>query len=117
MARKKVSVEHSQQIRCLYQVCRVSGRKLLKMFSQCCEAAICNHVRPTGEENMFDKRKLNKGKLPKVTIHDKRRILRTVPNLRRTLDSFTSRSVKVESGMMHVCNITTRNILHKGGCK
>ena len=117
MARKKGLVEHSQQIRCLYQVCGVSGRKLLQMFPQYCKAAIYNHVRPIGDENMFDKRKLNKEKLPKVTIHDKRRILRTVPNLRRTVDSFTSKHVQVESGMMHVCNITTRNILHKGGCK
>ena len=51
------------------------------MFPQYCKAAVYNHVRPIGDENMFDKRKLNKEKLPKVTIHDKRRILRTVPNL------------------------------------
>ena len=118
MARNKVSVEHSQQIRCLYQVCGVSGKKLLQMFPQYCKAAIYNHAkRPIGDENEFDKRKLNKGRPPKVTIHDKRRILRTVPNLRRTVGSFTSNRVQVESGMMHVCNRTVRNILHKGGYK
>ena len=58
MARNKVSVEHSQQIRCLYQVCGVSVKKHLQMFPQYCEAAIYNHAkRPTGDENEFDKRK------------------------------------------------------------
>ena len=45
MARNKVSVEHSQQIRCLYQVCGVSGKKLLQMFPQYCKAAIYNHAK------------------------------------------------------------------------
>ena len=82
MAKTKVSVEHSRQIRCLYRVCGVSGKKLLQMFSHYCKTAIYNHAkRPIGEENEFDKRKLNKGRPPKVTIHDKRRILRTIPNL------------------------------------
>ena len=46
-----------------------------------------------------------------------RRILRTVPSLRRTVGSFTSKRVQVKSGMMHVCNKTIRNILNKGGYK
>ena len=60
------------------------------MFPQYCKAAIHNHAkRPTGDENLFDKRKLSKGRPPEVTIHDKRRILMTVPNLQRTVGSFT----------------------------
>ena len=118
MARTKVSVEHSHQIRCLYRVCGVSGKKLLQMFPHYCKAAIYNHAkRPIDEENEFDKRKLNKGRPPKVTIHDKRRILRTIPNLWRTVGLFISKSVQDESGMMHVCNRTIGNILHKGGYK
>ena len=58
------------------------------MFSQYCKAAIYNHAkRPIGDKNEIDKRKLNNKRPPKVTIHDKRRILRTVPNLRRTVGS------------------------------
>ena len=118
MARKEVSVEHSQQIRCLYEVCDVSGKKLLQMLPQYCKVAMDNHAkRPIGDKNVFDKRKLNKGRPPKVTIHDKIRILRTVPNLRRTVGSSTSKPVQVESDMMHVYNRTIRNILHKGCCK
>ena len=118
MARNKVSVEHSQQMRYLHQVCGVSGEKLLQMFPQYCKAAIYNDAKRTiGDENELDKRKLNKGRPPKVTIHDKRRILRTLPNLRRTVGLFTSKRVQIESEMMHVCNITVRNILHKGGFK
>ena len=81
MARNKVSVEHYQQIRCLYQVCGVSGKKLLQMFPKYCKAAKYNHAkRPIGDKNEFDKRKLKKGRPPKVSIHDKRRILRTASN-------------------------------------
>ena len=88
------------------------------MFPQYYKAAIYNHgKRSVGDKNGFDKRKLNKGRPPKVTIHDKRRILRTVLNLRRTVGSFTLKHVQVESGMMHVCNRTVQNILHKGGYK
>ena len=111
-------MEHSLQIRCLYQSCGVFGRKLLQKFPQYCKAAIYNHVRRyIGVGNEFNKRKLNKGRFPQVTIHDKRRIIRTAPNLQRTVGSCTSKHVKVESGMMHVCNRTTPNILHKDGYK
>ena len=68
MARNKVSVEHFQQIRCLYQVCGVSGKKLLQTFPQYCKAAIYNHTkRSIGDENEFDKRRLNKRRPLKVT--------------------------------------------------
>ena len=51
MGRNNVSVQHSQQIRCLYQVCGVSGRKLLQMFPQYCKAVISNHAkRPISEK-------------------------------------------------------------------
>ena len=74
MAKNKVSVEHSQQIRCFYQVWAVSGGKLLQMFPQYCKAVINNHsMRAISDENKFDKRKLNKERYPKVTIHDQRR--------------------------------------------
>lgn len=53
MVRNKISAEHSQQKRCVYQVCGVSGRRLLHMFPQYCKAAIYNHFD-------FDKRELNK---------------------------------------------------------
>ena len=63
-------------------------------------------MRPIGVGNEFNKRKLHKVRLPKVTIRYMRRILRTVPSLRRTVGSFTSKRVQVKSGMMHVCNRT-----------
>lgn len=53
MVRNKISAEHSQQKRCVYQVCGVSGRRLLHMFPQYCKAAIYNHFD-------FDKREPNK---------------------------------------------------------
>ena len=92
MARNKVLVEHSLQIRCLYQSFCVFGRKILQKFPQYCKAAIYNHARRHIDVgNEFDKRKLNKERFPQVTIHDKRRIIRAVPNLPRTVDSFTSK--------------------------
>ena len=107
-------MEYYQKVRCLYDVCGVFGRKLLQMFPQYCKAVLYNKAkRSIGDENVFDKRKLNKGKPPKVTIHNKRRILRAVSNLQRTVGLFTLKCVQVESGMMHVCNRNIWNILHK----
>ena len=41
--------------------------------STICKVSIYNYTkRPIGEENEFDKRKLNKGRPPKVTMHGKK---------------------------------------------
>ena len=114
--RNKISHEHSAQIRAAYQLSNVRGKKLLKMFPQYSKAAIYKHAKkPLNGESVFDKRKMNKGRPNKLSVQDKRSILRTIPKLREELGNFTSRRVQLESGVTHVSNRTIRNMLNKGG--
>lgn len=113
---RKISHEHSAQIRAAYQLSWIRGKELLKMFPQYSKAAIYKHVKkPINGEAVFDKRKLNKGRPKKLTVQDKRRILRTIPKLREELGNFTSKRVQLESGATHVSNRTVRNVLNKEG--
>ena len=55
----KISIEHSCQIRSLYQMCNVRGKKLLEMFPQYSKAQIYVHAkRKINGEPLFDERKL-----------------------------------------------------------
>ena len=112
----KVKLEHSMQMRCLYQISNVRGRKLLELFPQYSKAIIYRHVKKSiNLESPFDKRKLNKGRPPKLSTKDKRKVLRTIKYLREEVGSFTSKRVQIESGVTHVCNKSIRNILNKAG--
>ena len=72
MARNKVSLQQTQQTSaCIKFV--VYWLETFANVSTICKVAIYNYTkRPIGEENEFDKRKLNKGRPPKVTMHDKK---------------------------------------------
>jgi hypothetical protein len=113
---KKISHEHSAQIRVAHQLSNVRGKRLLQMFPQYSKAAIYKHAKkPLNGEPVFDKRKTNKGRPKKLTVRDERSILRTIPKLREKLGNFTSKRVQLESGVTHVSNRTIRNILNKEG--
>jgi transposase len=112
----KIPQEHSAQIRAAYQLSKVRGKELLKLFPQYSKAAVYKHAKkPLNGDPVFDKRKLNKGRPKKLSIQDERRILRTVPKLRMEVGNFTSKRVQLESGITNVCNRTVRNILNKEG--
>ncbi len=115
--KNKVTSRHSAEIAALYQKAGVSGKKLLDMFPQYSKASIYRHARMAiGQDDPKDRRKENKGRPPKLTPHDKRQILRSVPKLRQTDGSFTSPRVAVEAGVgQKVSNRTVRRILNKEG--
>ncbi len=73
-----------KQLRCI--------RKLEFLVKNC---KICSHSivvrQDTGQDDPKDMRRENKGRPSKLTPHDKRQILRSVPKLRQTDGSFTSR--------------------------
>ena len=66
---------------------------------------------------MFDKRKLNSGRTPKFTGRDQRCVTRTIPKLRKTEGSFTSKRLQLEAGTAHVSNRTFRRHLNNCGYK
>ena len=114
--RAKVSIEHSAQIRVLYQCASVRGKKLYEMFPQYSKSSICVHMKkPIGGEPVFDKRKLNQGRPQKLSEKENRRVGRTVPRLRASDGSFSSPRIQVVSGTEHVDNRTVRRSLNRQG--
>ena len=114
--RNKVKIEHSCQIRTLYSLGGVKGKKLLKMFPQYSKSAIYMHCKkPLNGDVPFDKRKVNPGRKKMLTVRDERKIIRTVGVLRKSVGSFTSKGVHSESGVSHVCNRTVRRCLNRAG--
>ena len=113
---KKISLGHSAQIRAAYQLAKVRGKTLLKMFPQYSKAAIYKHAkRPMNCEEVFDKRKQNKGRPRKISSYDKRNLIRAVKSLREQEGSFTSKRIQVESGVNHVSGRTIRHHLNNEG--
>ena len=79
----KIPLEHSAQIRAAYQLSKVRGKELLKLFPQYSKAAVYKHAKkPLNGDPVFDKRKQNKGRPKKLSLQDERSILRAVPKLR-----------------------------------
>ena len=77
---KNITLEHSCQIRTLYQISGVHGKALLNMFPQYSKAQIYVHARkPINGEPVFDRRKINKGR-PRIFLQrDLRNMVRTIP--------------------------------------
>ena len=101
----KISVEHSCQIRALYQISKVRGKNLLQMFPQYSKAQIYVHIKkPINGEPVFDHHKLNMRCPRKFSAHDERSMKRTIPKLRKNVGSCTSRYLQLESGTSHVSN-------------
>ncbi len=119
LKKAKISMEHSCQIRSVYQLCNVRGKKLLEMFPQYSKAQIYVHAKkPLNGESLFDKRKLNKGRPSKLSSQGKRRIIRTIPKqLRKSDGLFTSQCLQLESGVPQVSNRTFRRYLNVSGYK
>ena len=114
--RKKVEIQHSCQMRAAYSLGGVRGKKLLKMFPQYSKTAIYTHVKKPLNGNVpVDKRKTNVGRSTKLSLQDKRKIIRTVMKLRKSVGSFTSKAIQTESGVSHVSDRTIRRYLNRAG--
>ena len=103
----KISIEHSCQIRALYQISNDRGKNLLQMFLQYSKAQIYVYAKkPINGEPVFDHCKLNKGHPCKFSAHDEHSRKQTIPKLRKDVGSFTSRHFQLESGTSQVSNRT-----------
>ena len=71
-----------------------------------------------GEGVIDDKRKFNPGRPHKLDERDERQVVRVVPKLRKSVgNSFTSKRVKVECNIHHVCDRTISRCLGRHGYK
>ena len=115
---QKITVEHFAQIRVLYQISNVGGKELLDMFLQYGKAQVHMHAKKliSGEAG-FDKCKLNKGRLKKLSVQDTKSIKHTLLKLRRTEGTLTSKCIQLQAGVTHVSNCTVIKNLNSSDYK
>ena len=112
----KVSIQHAAEMAVLFQKGNIRGHELVQMFPQYSRATIYRHATRAFGENRVDRRKNNKGRPCILTDHDKRRVMRTIPKLRKTEGSFTAPRVRLEAGLENRCSVrTVQRVLHKEG--
>ena len=90
---------------------------IVKLYPQYAERSIYRHCKikiNPNSQGKVDKRTLNKGRPCKLLDRHKRSILRQIPKLRNSIgSSFTTKRIKLESGVSHVCDRTIRRWLNK----
>ena len=114
---KRVTAKIAAEIKCLHQVCRIRGRKLLDHFPGYSKANIYKHAKQQIGCNYSDGRKKNKGRPVKVNDVMRRRIIREVPRLVDLDEDFTSQEIQHSCNANDVSNRTVRRILNRAGYK
>lgn len=112
----KVTVEHSAQMAAMREA-GIPIPDIVKTFDSYSQATVYRHCKiRLGQPTRSDRRVNNKGRPRKLSDRDERRILRAIPELRRTEGSFTSKRIASEAGLSgSVSNKTIRRCLNKHG--
>lgn len=112
-----VTVRHSAEIAALYQKAGLRGVALLAAFPMYSKATIYRHaLKPIGTESPKDKRHGNKGRPCKVTVQDKRALIRAVKCLRKEEGNFTAKRLSTHAGVAERLSIrTVRRVLNNAG--
>ena len=93
-----VNVRHSVEMVSLHQQAGIKISSIVKHFKQYSPATVYRHCKkPFAQNPPIDKRKFNRGRPSKQTPQDKRSIVRAVPKLRQSDESFTSPQVAMEA--------------------
>ena len=115
-SKSKVTIQHAAEMAALFEKANVRGGELVKLFPQYSRATIYRYATKTAGELRVDGRKKNKGRPCKLNEHDKRRVLRKVPKLRKTHGSFTAPRIRLKAGLEKRCSVrTVQRVLHKAG--
>lgn len=106
------------EIKVLYHVHNIRGKKLLEKFPLISKSNVYKHARkPLGTIHV-DRRKQNKGRPRKVDPTLERRIMREVKVLTDAGNGFTSKDIQTNVGALRsMCNRTIRRVLNKQGIK
>ena len=115
----KITMEHSAQMAAMRQAglpMKIILKKFDKFYSR---ASIYRHsIIPLGQPARADRRKFNTGRPSKLSERDRRRIIRSVLELRKSDGSFTSKRLASYAGLeKSVSNRTVRRCLNKNGYK
>ena len=115
---QKVHPNTAAEIKVLFQVHRIRGKKLLEKFPHLSRATIYKHAQKPLGSNFEDRRKRNRGRPAKITPLLTRRIKREVEMLTDAGNGFTSKDIQHNLGLQtSMCNRTVRRELNKMGIK
>ena len=115
---QKVHPNTAAEIKVLFQVHHIRGKKLLEKFPHLSRASIYKHAKKPLGSNFEDRRKRNRGRPAKITPLLTRRIKREVEMLTDAGNGFTSKDVQHNLGLQtSMCNRTVRRELNKMGIK
>lgn len=117
MPRSKVHANTSAEIKVLYQVHGVRGKKLLDLFPNLSKSTIYEHARKPLGEAFHDRRHSNTGRKRKVDPVLERRIVREVRLLTDRGNGFTSKDVQTNVGALGMSNRTVRRVMNKHGIR
>ena len=106
-------MQHSNQIRCARQLSGVKGDALVALFPQYGRSTIFKHAKKPLCDEVTDNRKFNQGRPRKLTARDARKVVNTIPFLRKTEKSFSSKRIQFEASMGKVSNRTVRRTLNR----
>ena len=113
----KVALRHSIEMAAMHQKTGIKISELVKMYPQYSPRSVYRHAKaPLGEEEapVRDRRRFNTGRPSKLTIRDKRNLLRSIKHLRATEGWFTAKRLAVEAGIENkVTPRTIRKFLNK----
>lgn len=102
---RKVTTAHSAQLRCLHQICGMTGKELCALFPRYTRTTVYRHMKlAIAEDEEVDKRKSNKGRPPKLSARHKRHVLRQIPKLRISDGHFTSKAIQHGASIDFSCN-------------
>ena len=90
----------------------------MKSYGKYSKATICRHMKKTIGDLVLDKRKFNKGRPQRLTVREKRNIIRHTKILQQNVGNFCVKRIKVHAGISPlVSDETVRRVLKKEGIK
>ena len=115
---RKVHPNTSAEIKVMFQVHGIKGKKLLDMFPNLSKSVVYKHARKPLGSVFIDRRSENKGRPRKVDDALERRILREVKRLTDQGDGFTSKDIQTNVGAVDAMNNRTiRRVMNRHGIK
>lgn len=117
MPRSKVHANTSAEIKVLYQLHGVRGKKLLDLFPNLSKSTIYEHAKKPLGQAFHDNRHSNTGRKRKVDPALERRIMREIRRLTAAGNGFTSKDIQTNVGALDMSNRTIRRVMNRNGIR
>ena len=113
----KIPLENSIHMRYLHQDKGINGAKVVKRCHKFSARSVYRHMKKPIKEAEYDERKKNSGRPKVLTSRDERKLLNTLPKLRKeTEGEFTLEDLRKNSAISeHVSISTISRCVHKEG--